>query len=91
MQIRNLIASAALAATSLFTNTGEAAAASGYCYNTTRGANICITRVVQTGPNTKRVWSVIDGYYGVDDVYCNPAHRYNYTENMAGIACFQFS
>ena len=91
MQIRNLIASAALAATSLFTSTGEAVAASGYCYNTTRGGNICITRVVQTGPNTKRVWSVVDGYYSVDDVYCNPAHRYNYSQNLAGIACFEFS
>ena len=91
MQLRNLVASAAVAATSLFTNVGEAAAASGYCYNTTTGGNVCITRVVGLGGNYKRVWSVVDGHYDVQDVFCNPAHRYNYKENMYGIACFQFS
>ena len=91
MQIRNLIASAAIAATSLFSNTGEAAAASGYCYNNTSGVGVCITRVVQTGQNTKRVWSVVDGHYGVNDVFCDPAHRYNYARNMFGIACFEFN
>ena len=69
----------------------SADAAAGYCYTTYRGADVCITRVRRIGVNTKRVWSVIDGRYDVDDVFCNPAHRYNYTQNMYGIACFEFS
>lgn len=85
-----LLATAAVAAGAIATPSAVEAA-SGYCYTTTRGADVCITRVVQTGHNTKRVWSVVNGHYSVDNVYCNPAHRYNYVENLSGIACFQFS
>lgn len=91
MNIRNLLVGAAMAATSMFTTAGEAAAASGYCYTTESGGDVCITRVVRTGANTRRVWSVVNGNYYVDNVFCNPAHRYDYAENMYGIACFQFS
>ena len=85
-----LAATIAVAATSVIAP-AAVEAAGGYCYTTERGADVCITRVVQTGPNTKRVWSVVNGSYSVDNVYCNPAHRYTYVENMYGIACFQFS
>ena len=84
------VAAVAAATIGLGLASNKADAASGYCYNTNTGGNVCITRVVQTGPNTKRVWSVVDGHYDVDDVYCNPAHRYNYKNNMYGIA-FEFS
>ena len=85
-----LAATVAVAATSIIAP-AAVEAAGGYCYSTTGGGDVCITRVQQTGHNTKRVWSVVDGHYSVEDVYCNPAHRYNYRENMYGIACFQFS
>ena len=87
---KTLLASAAIAVAGLAA-TEAGYAASGYCYTTTRGGDVCITRVQQIGHNTKRVWSVVNGHYAVEDVYCNPAYRYNYKENMYGIACFQFS
>ena len=91
MNFKALAATAAVAVTSLFTNVGSANAASGYCYTTETGGDVCITRVVQTGAHTKRVWSVVDGDYSVDDVYCNPAYRNNYKDNMWGIACYEFN
>lgn len=91
MNIKKLIALPVAAGIATVGAIPEARANGGYCYTTKTGGDICITRVVNLGNNRKRVWSVVDGHYSVENVYCNPAHRNNYRENMYGIACFQFS
>ena len=64
-----------------------------YCYETVRGADVCILAVHEhkTNPNLRLVKSSVDGYVDYTTVTCNPAHRNNYKQNMAGIACFQFT
>ena len=86
-----LIASAALATTSLVAPSAVEARTS-YCYETVRGADVCILSVQRhkSNPNLRLVKSSINGQVGYDKITCNPAHRHNYKVNMAGIACFQF-
>lgn len=69
-----------------------ASAATSYCYQTESNNTVCILSVRRSGVNTKIVRSNINGgTVDATEVYCNPNHRYNYKENMYGIACFQFS
>jgi len=88
---KTLIASAALAATSLVAPAAVEARTS-HCYETVRGADVCILSVQRhkSSPYVRLVKSSVDGHVSYDQVTCNPAHRHNYKENMAGIACFQF-
>ena len=84
----------ALAALSLFAAAPKADAASSYCYQTERNATVCILSVHQNrnNPTLKLVrWNANGGAVYQDEIYCNPAHRYNFKENMAGIACFLFN
>ena len=73
----------------------KADAASSYCYQTTSNATVCIHSVHshKTLGNAKKrvVWSVNGGSLKKTIVTCTSAHRYNYREDLAGIACFQFS
>ena len=85
-----LTATIAIAASSIAAPAAVEAAGS-YCYVTRSGADVCILGVWRDGGNYKIVKSAVNGSVGVERVYCNPAHRYNYKENMYGIACFQFS
>lgn len=84
-----LLATVAIAATS-FVAGAPAEARRSYCYTNTRGSDICILGVWKDGGNYKIVKSAVNGRVDVERVYCDPAHRYNYKENMYGIACFQF-
>jgi hypothetical protein len=66
-------------------------AAGSYCYVNNSSADVCILGVWRDGGNYKVVKSAVNGRVDVERVYCNPAHRYNYKQNMYGIACFEFS
>ena len=85
-----LVATAAIAATSIFAPAAVEARGS-YCYVNNSGSDVCILGVWRDGGNYKVVKSAINGSVDFDRVYCNPAHRYNYKQNMYGIACFEFS
>ena len=94
MKLFNLIATAAVIGASSFLAPAAVEAATSTCYRNTSGNTICIhsVRWDRSNPNFRRVTSTIDGAnYSIDNVRCNPAHRYNYKENLYGIACFQFS
>ena len=91
MNIKKLIALSAVAGMTTVGVIPKAQANGGYCYTTNTGGDVCITRVVNLDNNRKRVWSVVNGHYSVENIYCNPSHRHNYRANMYGIACFQFS
>ena len=83
-----------LAALSLFAGAQKADAASSYCYQTVYNDTVCILSVHQNraNPNHKVVrWNSNGGAVIQDNVYCDPAHRYNFKENMAGISCFLFN
>ena len=86
------IASAAIAATSLVAPAAVEAATS-VCYTTTKYDTVCIhsVRWNRSNPNFRKVASTLNGgSFSVDNVTCNPAHRYNYKRNLSGIACFEF-
>ena len=88
MNIKAVVSSAVIGATSLFTGV-EAQAASYYCYNTS-SAHVCVYNV--SGDRYNKTYSMeVNGQYaGRHSVYCNPAHRYNYNRNANGIVCFEF-
>ena len=90
--LKAIFASAAIAATSLVAP-GAVEAATSYCYETTGNSTVCILAVHEhkTNPYQRLVKSSVDGYVSYDKVTCNPAHARNYSRNMAGIACFEFT
>jgi len=72
----------------------KASAQNNTCYENMSGNYVCIHEVYSSndGSNEKLVYSSVNGgRWDKTVVYCNPAHRNNYKENMYGIACFQFS
>ncbi len=71
----------------------KASAAGNYCYQNNNYATVCIHSVFSNKTNNYKIveWSVDGGNRYEEKIYCNPAHRANYKENLAGIACFQFS
>ena len=91
MKLFTAIASAAISAISLVAPTASKARTS-YCYETVRGADVCILSVQRhkSNPYVRLVKASINGDVDYTEVTCNPAYRHNYKENMAGIACFQF-
>ena len=86
-----LATSALVATAALFSGVGEAQAS--YCYDRSNGGYTCIHRVTGNYSGTqKTVWYSHDGgNMNKLSISCNPAHRYNYKENLAGIACFEYS
>ena len=94
MNIKALLATASIAATSLIT--APAQAASSYCYTVGNGAStVCILSVIKHNNwpynRTKLVKTSINGRVKSQIVECPYAHQYNYKENMAGIACYEFN
>ena len=91
MNIKALAASALVATTAFFTGVGDAKAS--YCYDLKNGGHTCIHRVRGNYNGTRKTvwWSHNGGEMRVVDVTCNPAFRYNYVENVAGIACFEYN
>ena len=62
------------------------------CYTTTADDYICIHHVASNRYGTvKNVWYTLNGTSYQTKVTCNEVHRYNYTENLAGKACFEYS
>jgi len=92
MKLITSITSASILGVSTVCSPLIAAAASSHCYQTNSNNTVCILSVHRSSANTKIVRSNVNGgAVQTSKVYCNPNHRYNYKENMAGIACFQFS
>ena len=86
------LVTAALVATTTLVAGATGAEARGYeCYYTTANDHICIYDIY--GNNYERTYKMdINGRYaGIQKVYCNPAHRYNYKDNANGKACFAFN
>ena len=93
MNFKALFATATIAATGLVATPTEARTS--YCYTVNNGATtICILSVVKHNnwPYTRQklVKTSIDGRIYQEIVNCHERHRYNYEQNMAGIACFEF-
>jgi len=93
MNLINSITTAAVIGASSFLTPAAVEARTSYCYETTKGADVCVLAVVRDKNNYNKRWvkSSVDGYVSVDHVYCNPNHRRNYKRNLMGIACFEFS
>ena len=93
--IKSLVAiSAALVCMTGDITVQKASAQDSYCYENMSGNTVCIHKVYASndGSNEKLVYSSVNGgSWDKTIVYCNPAHRTNYKENMYGVACFQFS
>ena len=91
LNIKALATSALVATATLFSGVGEAQAS--YCYDLTTSGYTCIHRVTGNYNGTqKTVWySHNGGNINRMNVTCNPAHRYNYRENLAGITCFEYN
>ena len=91
MNLKSLLLGGLVSVSSLFTGVGEAQAT--YCYDRSNGGYTCIHRVMGNRSGTeKTVWYSHDGgQMKVMDVYCNPAYRYNYKANLAGIACYEYN
>ena len=89
MNIKSLILGSVVTLTSIFTGV-EAQAAN--CYYTVNDDHICIYGVKSNRYGTeKTVYYTLNGTRDVVNVTCDPAHRYNYFENLAGKACFEYS
>ena len=92
MKLFTAIATASVLGASTIASPLMASASTSYCYQTESNNTVCILSVKRTGTNTKLVRSNINGgSVNTTKVYCNPSHRYNFKQNMYGIACFQFS
>jgi len=92
MKLVTAIATASVLGASTISAPSMASASTSYCYQNESDNTVCILSAHRTGSNVKLVRSNINGgSVHTTEVYCNPSHRYNYKENMYGIACFQFS
>ena len=94
--LRSLTATAFAIATAA--TPASAGGSNTFCYDATDGSRWCINRVIGLGGPNKRVWFQSRGagtrHWGpeyVQDVYCDPNHKYNYARDIYGIACFEFS
>ena len=84
-----ILLSSVVGLTSIFTGV-EAKAAQ--CYFTTDDDHVCIHSVYSNKYGTeKNVYYTVNGEARKMNVTCNPQHRYNYRENVAGISCFEWS
>ena len=93
VKLFNSIATAGVIAISSYFAPAAVEARTSYCYETTKGADVCILTVQKhkTNPYARLVKSSVDGYVSYNTVTCNSAHNRNYKRNLAGIACFEFS
>ena len=92
MKLITAFATASVLGASTIGAASMASAATSYCYQNESNNTVCILSVQSYGANTKLVRSNVNGgSVHATKVYCNPSHRYNYKQNMYGIACFQFS
>lgn len=89
--VRTGVAAAVIGAASL--GVQPAKAMSGECHETDSGATICILQVRRhvSYPNVKFVKSSVNGDVSWDQVYCDPAYRYNYKDNLWGKACYEYN
>jgi hypothetical protein len=87
------LATASLISAASFLVPTSAEARGSHCYETERGAEVCILSVHKdnTNRNVKWVKSYVNGSVSTDSVQCNPAHQNNYKRNMWGIACYEFN
>ena len=92
MKLFNAIVTASALGMSTLAFASAASAVTSHCYQNESDSTICILSVQRSGTNTKLVRSNVNGgAVHTTNVYCDPRHRYNYKENMYGIACFRFS
>lgn len=93
MNLINSFTTAAVIGASSFLAPAAVEARTSYCYQNTRGADVCVLAVARDRNNYNARWvkSSVNGSVSVDHVYCNPGHRSNYKRNLYGIACFEFS
>ncbi len=91
MNFKALAASALVATSALFAGVGEAQAS--YCYDRQGGGYTCIHRVTGNYNGTqKTAWYSHDGgKMRTIEVGCNPAFRYTYKENLAGVVCYEYN
>lgn len=92
MKIRALIASAAIAASTIIVGT-EVQAKRSYCYRNSSGNTVCIHGVWRARrPGIKIYnWSVNGGAIQTTEANCRTANKYNYKANATGIACYEFN
>ena len=86
-----LVTAALVATTTLVAGATGAEARNYACYYTTSNDHVCIYAIRGNRYEKEFKMDINGRYAGVQYVYCNPAHRYNYKENANGKACFEFS